>query len=58
MYAVIVETEGDQWVLDAAHTILLSEATISPARTELTAIADQAGGEDDRWDADADAAVA
>jgi regulator of RNase E activity RraB len=49
---------GGSWLLNARHTILLGEATITPARKLLTDLADSLGGEYDGWDAFSDQAIA
>jgi regulator of RNase E activity RraB len=58
----VVDTEGpgderDDWQVQAKHTILVTEQTITAARQTLTPVAEAAGGYYDGWDTYADAAL-
>jgi regulator of RNase E activity RraB len=59
----VVETEGpseeraDDWQVQAKHTILVNEETITAARRALTPVAEAAGGYYDGWDTYADEAL-
>ncbi len=59
----VVETEGpseeraDDWQVQARHTILVNEETITAARRALTPVAEAAGGYYDGWDTYADDAL-
>lgn len=45
------------WRVEAFHTIIVDENSITAARKALTAVAHQAGGAYDGWDTYADAAL-
>jgi regulator of RNase E activity RraB len=59
----VVETEGpseeraDDWQVQAKHTILVNEETITAARRALSPVAEAAGGYYDGWDTYADEAL-
>jgi regulator of RNase E activity RraB len=59
----VVEMEGpseeraDDWQVQAKHTILVNEETITADRRALTPVAEAAGGYYDGWDTYADAAL-
>lgn len=57
-----VSTEGpgndrDDWQVQAKHTILVNEETITKARRALTSVAEASGGYYDGWDTYADASL-
>ena len=59
-FVVDTEEPGDErndWQVQAKHTILVTEQTITAARRTLTPIAEAAGGYYDAWDTYADAAL-